>query len=246
MNKTTTIKKENLSNFIVSRLCWFAIGCIILYIVSIAINSNNSSTAYKEQTKERQYQLIAHENYKNKLQGKLTENVASLDQEDILIDGNATDASSIISIEDKYSYAMYDTAGLRNDLTVELLFLGDQLMTECNLDPNLLFGIIMVESEGHADKYNTVSTAAGLGQFLPDTGKFVYNTYIDNTIKYDHNITPYNAECNLKMIVYYLDYLYDIHHGSTMDVIKDYCGGDDNFALSYYNRVCNEVGYCIN
>lgn len=146
-------------------------------------------------------------------------------------------------ITDMYDYALYDTEGKRNDLNFELLELGHNLMTEYGLDPNLLFGIIMVESEGHAGVTNSSSGAAGLGQFMPETGKYVSTKFLN--ISYDHSVTPYDPASNIRMMASYLDHLYKKYNGDTMRVLKEYCGGDDSFTQQYYQKVCNVVGYCI-
>lgn len=145
----------------------------------------------------------------------------------------------------KYYYTLKDTEGSKNDMTKDLIKYGYELMKSKNMDPSLLFGIIMVESEGHKDCYMTSTQAAGLGQFLPDTGKYVYENLMGNE-GYNHSSTPYDPKTNICMIVTYLDYLYDFHNGDTMKVLKQYCGGDDTFTYNYYLKVTNWVGYCIN
>lgn len=144
----------------------------------------------------------------------------------------------------KYNYALYDTEGKKNDISLDLLKLGETMMVSNGLDPNLLFGIIMVESEGHANVTNSYSGAAGLGQFMPSTGEYICAKYMN--MSYDHSTTPYDPESNIQMIANYLSYLYNKYDGSTMNVLKEYCGGDEEFTRGYYNKICNVVGYCIN
>lgn len=142
-----------------------------------------------------------------------------------------------VDLINKYNYALYDTEGKRNDITLDML---KYVETECasrGLDPNLVFGIIMVESEGHAGVTNSSSGAAGLGQFMPATGEFIATNYLD--LSYDHSITPYDGNTNIAMIIEYLCYLYDKYYGDTISVIKEYCGGDLNYAYNYYNKVLN-------
>ena len=151
-----------------------------------------------------------------------------------------------ISVYEKYEYALYDTEGNRNDITYDQLVLGEQLMLEKGYDPGLLFGSIMVESEGHQDAYNSSSGATGYGQFLTDTGKYVYEELLGNGAgTYDHNTTPKDGTTNIKMMVAYYDYLYKFYKGDTIGVIKSYSGGSSSHALYYYNKVCNYVGYMI-
>lgn len=223
--------------------------CIIFaYIVYIIVGGNkNTSSDMIEEDKGRIYEnLIENENYRKQFirEDRYQHQDIVSAQNDMSYSAQET-YININDITNRYQYAMYDTIGQRNDLTIDLLIVGDQLMNQFGLNPDLLFGIIMVESEGHADKINPYSGAKGLGQFLPDTGRFIFNTYIDKAMVYDDNTTPFNAEYNLRMTAYYLNYLYINHNNSTMDVIKEYCGGDYEFSLSYYYRVCNVVGYCI-
>lgn len=153
------------------------------------------------------------------------------------------DVSYKSNIIEKYNYALFDTEGKRNDLNFELIELGHNLMTDYGLDPNLLFGIIMVESEGHANATNKSSGAAGLGQFMSYTGEYVSTNFLKTS--YDHSTTPYDPASNIRMMASYLDHLYSKYNGDTMRVLKEYCGGNDTFTRRYYERVCNAVGYCI-
>lgn len=247
MKKTTEIKQYKRKK-ILNRICMITfIGTIFILIIMVLFTIKSirqNEVDIKIQQKERQELFNEYKDYRNQIK----QNTKELESFKYITPiPNIVQANTVNNdIEIKYKYAMYDTGGNRNDLTVDLLTLGDRLMQENNLDPNLLFGIIMVESEGHTDKTNPDSGAAGLGQFMPETGQFVYNKYIDKNKKYYHNTTPYNATCNLKMTALYLKYLYDIYDNSTMDVLKHYCGGDDEFTQEYYYKICNVVGYCIN
>lgn len=144
------------------------------------------------------------------------------------------------SLLDSYDYVLYDLAGNRNDMTLELVQLGVDKCKEKNINPDLLFGIIMVESQGYASVTNSSSGAAGLGQFMPTTGKYIANTYLN--IDYDHSTTPYDSSTNISMMVEYLSYLSDKYNGDIISMIKEYSGGDLNFAYSYYSKVCSAVG----
>lgn len=150
------------------------------------------------------------------------------------------DVSEQTSLLDSYDYVLYDLVGNRNDMTLELVQLGVEKCNEKNINPDLLFGIIMVESQGYASVTNSSSGAAGLGQFMPTTGKYIANTYLN--IDYDHSTTPYDSSTNISMIVEYLAYLSEKYNGDIISMIKEYSGGDLNFAYSYYAKVCSVVG----
>lgn len=145
---------------------------------------------------------------------------------------------------DTYKYCLKDTAGKQNDITVELLDLGERLMKDKGLDPNLLFGIIMVESEGHADATNKYSGAAGLGQFIPSTGKWIYEDKMGGS-GYNHAVTPHDPEINIRMMVTYLGILKTKYSNNTLRMLQEYCGGDADYTYRYYTKVCRAVGYCI-
>lgn len=143
-----------------------------------------------------------------------------------------------------YSYMYYDTNGDRNDVTPEQVQYAVDLMTEKGLDPGLLLGSIMVESEGHADDVNSSSGATGYGQFLASTGRYIYEDVLQLG-EYDHSTTPKDGTTNILMMATYYEILYKQYGGDTMSVIKQYCGGSDSFAQQYYQKVCNVVGYNI-
>lgn len=77
----------------------------------------------------------------------------------------------------KYEYAIYNEANKRTDLTYEQIATGEELMKKEGIDPDLLFGIIMTESNGDEKATSATSTARGYGQFLAGSGEFVYEKY---------------------------------------------------------------------
>ena len=157
---------------------------------------------------------------------------------------NGVKTLSYDQVIDQYDYVMYDSTGSRNDMTEDLVYYGYDLATRFGFNPDLLFGIIMVESEGHANAYNSSTGATGLGQIISTTGSYICKTMMN--CDYDHSYSPYVPEINMSIIATYLEYLYKKYDGSTMDVIKEYSGsGSYDQAFSYYMRVCNACGYCI-
>lgn len=147
-------------------------------------------------------------------------------------------------IIDKYSYVLYDTMNNRNDMTEELILYGYDLANKLHFNPDLLFGIIKVESEGKVDAVNTITGATGLGQLIDNTGEWICKDIIG--IDYDPETTPYDPEANMLIVSTYLNYLYNKYNGSTMDVIKEYSGSTTfDGAYQYYMKVSNACGYCI-
>ena len=153
------------------------------------------------------------------------------------------DMSYDIDLMNKYNYALYDTMGYRNDITLDILKLIDTECTDRDINPDLVLGIIMVESEGHSGATNSYSGAAGLGQFMPDTGEFIANNYLN--LSYDHSTTPYDSITNVSMMIEYLSYLYNKYYGDTVSVLMEYSGGNLSYAYEYYAKVINAVGHNV-
>ena len=134
----------------------------------------------------------------------------------------------------KYEYVIYDDAGDRTDMTYDEIKYAEDIMSEKGYDPDLLFGIVMVESSGQRTCKNATSTATGYGQFLLGTGKFVYEDLLKaGTYSHDY---AYNGKTNLNMMATYLDYLIK-QKGSLFPAIRQYCGRDVDGTYSYIKRV---------
>lgn len=201
---------------------------------------------YQELETQYQSKVTDLQSQVEQLQSQLSSlqtNYSELQSEYYNVTNEYTYAEKKLKLYDDYSYALYDTEGYRNDLTVELLELGDSLMKANNLDPNILFGIIMIESEGHADCIDPTYDASGLGQFLESSGEFVCSRLMNGEIEYDHSTTPFDPETNIRMMAVYLSYLFDKYDGSSFDAIQQYCGGSDANAQRYYNKLSRIIGY---
>lgn len=89
----------------------------------------------------------------------------------------------------KYEYAVLDKSGNRTDLTYDQIETAETLMEKKGLDPDILLGVIMVESGGVEKCINSESTARGYGQILEGTGQFVYENLEGNPKgSYDHSM----------------------------------------------------------
>lgn len=135
---------------------------------------------------------------------------------------------------DKYEYAIV-YGGERTELTYEEIQYGEDLMLARNLNPHLMFGTIMVESNGNPDAVNNSSGATGYGQFLNSTAKWVWTKLLGNN-NYNSNIRK-DGKKNIQMMAEYYDYLYS-QNKSTFKVIKQYSGNStDEGAMNYLNKV---------
>ena len=147
------------------------------------------------------------------------------------------------SILDQYNWVQHDESGNINDMTDDLVIYTYELCNSYDIDPALVFGMIMVESRGFSNNRNGSSGAAGLGQFLSSTAKIVYEDFLGNGRgSYDHNVTPYDPYTGVTMMVTYLNYLYN-RHGDTMTVLESYSGNKTySGTLGYYNKVVSWAG----
>lgn len=147
-----------------------------------------------------------------------------------------------LTLYEKYDYAVFDKANNRTGLTYEQLKLGDELMTEKGYDPDLLFGIIMVESNGNPLAQNKVSSAKGYGQLLASTGKYVYESLLGHGKgTYNHLSLSLNGDLNIEMTANLIDYLYKLHNGNLYKAIKNYCGQNDAGTRAYINKINKHI-----
>lgn len=142
-----------------------------------------------------------------------------------------------INLYEKYKYAVYDKAGKRTDLTYDQLKTGEELMKEKGYDPDLLFGMLMVESSGNEKAANRTSTARGYAQFLKGTGKYVYEDLCKIGNNYNHNSHAMNGDVAIVMMASYLDHLYKLYNGNIIKVIQHYSGRSLSSTYSYMNRI---------
>lgn len=141
---------------------------------------------------------------------------------------------------DKYDYAIVDETGTRTDITYDELRTLEDLVNDSSInDEDLFLSWIMTESGGKVNATSATSTAKGYGQFLNSTSKFVYTNLLGNT---DWNSSvAYDGECNLEMMVAYVDYLYEQSGGDLYQVIRCYRGKDD--ISSYVAKINSFLAY---
>lgn len=122
-----------------------------------------------------------------------------------------------------YHYALYDTGGRRTDLTADLLRFNEEQCRVWNLNPHFVLGVIMTESEGHANAKNPSSTASGLGQTLRGTGKSVWEDILGHGKgSYNHSMA-FDPYVSIEMTTAYLGTLVR-QKGSLHRAIQNYRG----------------------
>lgn len=143
-----------------------------------------------------------------------------------------------VELFDKYEYAiMYNNK--RTDITYDQLILAEQVAEEHNLDPNLLLGIIMIESNGNEDVVNKSSGATGYAQFIYSTGKYVYEVLMGNGRGTYTSEIAKNGDISIEMMGYYFEYLLQ-HYDSLYVSLKSYCGdssNNGNFTKLYMKKI---------
>ena len=145
---------------------------------------------------------------------------------------------------DKYEYAILYN-GERTDIQYDQLKTGIDIMVENDIDPNILFAIIMTESQGQEDAQNATSTASGYGQILASTGKSVYEKYMDNEPGSFSRDMLLDGETNITIAATYLAQLIDTS-SSLSEALYRYRGVQDtgwiNKVESYLAKGCASLG----
>lgn len=173
-------------------------------------NSNTELKGIIDQLSEQQEELISDNKKLNSKNNKYLKTIKKFQEREELFD--------------KYEYAIV-TDGYRTDLTYDQIKNGEELMLEKGYDPNLLFGIIMVESSADEKLTSDHSTARGYGQILKGTGEFVYSNLL-NLGKYNHNMA-FDGNTNIMMMCEYLDYLIKRRDNDLYKAIQGYRGKTD-------------------
>lgn len=133
---------------------------------------------------------------------------------------------------DKYEYAILYN-GERTDIQYDQLKTGIDIMAENDIDPNILFAIIMTESQGQENAQNATSTASGYGQILASTGKSVYEKYMDNEPGSFDREMLLDGETNITIAANYLAQLIDTS-SSLAEALYQYRGIQDT---AWINKV---------
>ena len=147
---------------------------------------------------------------------------------------------------DKYSYALvYD--GKRTDLRYSQVETLETLSEKAGINTHLPLAIGCVESKFDSDLRSTISTATGSWQFLKETGKFTYETLMENEPgSYNHDMMATDNDISLQMVVAYLSYLKE-RRGTGYEIIKGYSGSPEpSWYIERMNRHLSEVGLSFN
>ena len=154
-----------------------------------------------------------------------------------------TKTTTVPSNLSEYSYVM--TFGGGTDVTPELVQYTIDLCNKYDIDPHLVFAIIIHESGGQSDAYNSRSGAAGLGQFTYSGGKATYENVMHLGV-YNHSTHPYDPKLNITMMVELLNYYKKMYNGSVVDMIGAYAGYRSlDYSANLYSKLCDIAGTMI-
>ena len=142
---------------------------------------------------------------------------------------------------DKYSYALYNQLGERNDITFEQLKTGEDIMIAGKMDPNILWGFICAESDGNEKAKNPSSTAAGYGQILASTGRNVYENIMGNGKGTFTSDMLLDGDINITIASNYLVYLRNTS-SDIYEVIDKYAGEHNEGYYKKLDRVLQKGG----
>lgn len=126
---------------------------------------------------------------------------------------------------DEYEYCLFDDAGNRTDITYDQLEHGISLMEANGIDPDLLFSIIMVESNGRENAANSNSSAKGYCQLIASTGKSMYES-IGNRGTYRHETMAFDGKLNMEMGVELISRNMEKYNGDVNKVLCLYTGSN--------------------
>lgn len=132
---------------------------------------------------------------------------------------------------DKYQYAIINSEdGQRTDISYDDIVTLENLAAQKGMGKDavdFLLAICMTESRGKANAKNSSSTASGLGQLLQSTAKMTYETLMGNGRGSYQQQYAFDHTTNLKMALYYIDYLAKENNRNVIAVCTAYAGGYD-------------------
>lgn len=242
------LKKEKLIKSVA-----VAFSTILLFAAVLLVKENMSLKSAMEEKneiiKDKEAEIEKKDTIINEKDASieiLTNTIRSMDEE--ILDVKEVNESYVDELNelrsrkelyDKYQYAIFDEDGKRTELTYEEIKLGEEIMLDNNLDPDIMFGTIMVESNGNPKAVNTDTNATGYGQFLDSTAEWVWTELLGHD-NYASNVRK-DGKANIQMMGAYYGYLYG-QKGNTFDVMKAYSGNSTNSgATKYIDRVNHHI-----
>lgn len=198
--------------------------------------SNNELKQYIEETNKINKlemekvtnKIVAIENINSELLEENTDLKANNDKLEVQI-------QELEEARANYNYVLAKSDGNRTDMSMDELKFGIEQMEKRNIDPHLLYGVVMVESNAKRNTTNNKSTARGYGQFLKGTARWVYEVKLNKGKNTYNHAMAFDGKTNLEMGAEYISYLMEKNNGSIMKTCLDYNGRE--LGEAYYHRV---------
>lgn len=150
---------------------------------------------------------------------------------------------------DKYSYAIINSEnGERTDITYNDIATLESLAQQKGMGKDavdFILAVCMTESRGNTNAKNPSSTASGLGQLLYTTAKFVYEDLMGNGKNTYKSSYAFDHSINIKMSLYYIDYLAKQNNRDTIKICVGYAGGYDKAWIDKVDSYLQDVGKSI-
>lgn len=206
------------------------------YINTVTENQKHNEEAYKKYSllEENYNTLLSRYDSMNDTIGELSDISLELDKENKKLLKQIRKQNKRIKkfqkrqeLLDKYEYALYQD-GSKTDITFDQLITLEKLLKKSKIkDQDLILSWILAESGGDETCTSTISTAKGYAQFLDGTSEFVYVNLMGNDKNTWYPNIVYDGEISLKMMVTFIDYLYDKNDGDLYEILRDYRGKQD-------------------
>ena len=134
-----------------------------------------------------------------------------------------------------YFYAMQSTKFNKHYLSEKDMTTVLEWSSKYGIDPNLVIGIMWVESRYYPKAKSKSSSASGYGQFIKSTGKWTHESLLKRKDKYDHTVHPFNPDDAIPMMCAYLNHLIKISKGDIRKVLIRYNGNE--LGKRYYELI---------
>lgn len=243
------LKNKNSMSYKIKQYIKENISTLLLYMtlcimVSVLIINNNNTNKFNELEKNVTARLVSMGNQNKALSESLRESQVEIIEEvnknvDLIKKNEELihDVDNIDLYKSTYKYVM-STEGYETDITNSDLIYGVNKMNSEKIDPHLLFGIIMAESNGKAKLVDKELDRHGYGQITHDTARWMYEVQLYNGENSYKEEMIYDGKKNMEMTAEYISYLIKKNDGSVYKACIDY-GGDVEFFHSVNSIIIN-------
>lgn len=130
-------------------------------------------------------------------------------------------------------------------ITLGMIQETDTLCKQLDVNPDIIWTIMDIESDYQVTAQNKNSTARGLGQILKDTGRRIYENVMGNGAGTYNHAMAYNGYTNIAIMVNYVKYLKE-NYGDIRVMINGYSGDQTGGYYSEFARIMQKYGRNLN